>query len=109
PRIDTGMLIKDMVGAARTALAARWSEAEPYARAEFRKIAHSIELIERQYPAGEITRQEARLHMAIQRNASPTVLLTIEGIGLLAAEAALNAALNAIRKAVNTAIGFVLI
>ena len=47
--------------------------------------------------------------MEIQKNASRTVLLTIEGLGLLAVEAAINAALNVVKDAVNTGIGFTLL
>ena len=45
----------------------------------------------------------------MQKNATKTVFLTVEGLGILAVEAAMNAALKTIRDAVNTAVGFVLL
>ncbi len=45
----------------------------------------------------------------MQLNASKAVLLTIEGIGLLAAEAAVNAVLDVIKDSVNTALGFAIL
>ncbi len=57
--------------------------------------------------SGQITEEQARLHLDIQKNASRTVLLTVEGLGLLAAEQAINA--RVVRDSVNTALDFVLI
>jgi hypothetical protein len=37
------------------------------------------------------------------------VLLTVEGLGLLAVEQAINAALRVVKDTVNTALGFVLV
>jgi hypothetical protein len=45
----------------------------------------------------------------MQTHASKNVLLTLQGLSLLGAEAAVNAALGAVKTAVNTAVGFALI
>jgi hypothetical protein len=45
----------------------------------------------------------------MQKLASQNVLLTLQGLSLLAVEAAINAALGVIKTAVNTAIGFALL
>jgi hypothetical protein len=45
----------------------------------------------------------------MQKNALKTVLLSEKGLGLLAAEAAINSILDAVRTAVNTALGFALV
>jgi hypothetical protein len=55
---------------------------------------------------GEITEEQARLQMNIQRNSMQVVLLTVEGLGKLAVESAINAAIGVIKTAVNTAIGW---
>jgi hypothetical protein len=59
--------------------------------------------------AGRINSQQADLLLDMQKLASRNVLLTMEGLGLLAAEAAINAALDVVKKAVNTALGITLI
>jgi endonuclease III len=102
-------LVKSMAGAASKSLGGRWPEAKDYATAEFRKIAQSVETVGRLRAEGKVTEEQARLLLDIQRNASRSVLLTLEGLGLLAAEAAINAALGAVRSTVNAALGWVLL
>ena len=55
---------------------------------------------------GKITEEQARLYIDIQKNSMRIVLLTIEGLGILAVEAAINAAIDVIRSTVNTALGW---
>lgn len=45
----------------------------------------------------------------MQKSASRSVLLTVKGLSLLAAEEAINAALAVVRTVVNTAVKFTLI
>jgi hypothetical protein len=51
----------------------------------------------------------AKLLLDMQKNASSSVLQTVKGLSLLAAEQAINAALNVLRSSVNTAIGIALL
>ena len=53
--------------------------------------------------------QQAELHLQIQKNAMRSVLLTVEGLGLLAAEQAINQALALVKDQVNAAVGFALL
>ena len=55
---------------------------------------------------GKITKEEALLHIQIQKNSYRTVLLAVEGLGLIAVEGALNAAIGVISTTVNKAIGW---
>ena len=98
-----------MLGAAKGVLKKKWPEVKDYAESEYKKLAETLQLIEKLTLAGTITPEEALLQLQIQRNAARTVLLTIEGLGVLAAEQAINAALNAVKPVVNGAIGFALI
>jgi len=66
-------------------------------------------MIEKLKLKNEIDDEEARLQFKIQKNASRTVLLTIEGLGVLAAEEAINAAMKVVKDTVNSALGFTLI
>jgi len=45
----------------------------------------------------------------MQKNATRMVLMTIEGLGVLSAEAAINSALSAVKDNVNQEIGFTLL
>lgn len=76
-----------------------------YAKAEARKFATSAAEIAALRATGQITDEEARLHISIQKNASRAVLMAIEGISIIAAERAINAALEIIGGAIQTATG----
>ena len=102
-------LAKAMVGAAKGSLGKKWPIIKEFMKAEAKKTAEQIASIERMRLSGEISQKEAQLLMDMQRNASKSVLLTVEGLGLLAAEAAINAAFGAVRTTVNKALGFALI
>jgi len=47
--------------------------------------------------------------LSIEKHATETALLTVEGLGIVAAESAINAALGAVTTLVNTAVGFALL
>lgn len=107
--IDWTALGKQMLSAARKALGKKWSKAKDYAQVEVKKLADTLALIEQLYAARKINKEEARLHLQLQKNAARTVLLTLEGLGMLAAEAAINAALEVVKAPVNKVLGFPLV
>lgn len=107
--IDIIEVGKNIASAFVGALKPYKDDIQAYAEAEAKKFAASLATIEGLYVAKEISAAEAALHLDIQKAASRAVLCAIEGIGLLAAEAAINAALAVVRDTVNTAIGFPLI
>jgi hypothetical protein len=76
-----------------------------YAQAEAKKLATSAAEIAALRASGQITDEEARLHLDIQKHASRAVLMAIEGISIIAAEEAINAALSVIGGAIKTATG----
>jgi hypothetical protein len=80
-----------------------------YGEAEAKKLAQALVMIEALKVSGKINKDQARLHLEIQKNSARIVLLALEGFGILAVEAALNAALDVVKQAVNTAVGFALI
>lgn len=83
--------------------------AQDYATVESRKIAATIAHIGELYVARKIDKTTTRLLLDMQEHASRAVLLTIEGLGVVAAEKAINAALAVVAQAVNKAIGFALL
>lgn len=107
--LNAASLGQDMLNAFKAPLIAKWPEIRIYGEAEMKKLAQTLVMIEQLKISGEITAEQARLHLQIQKNAVRAVMLTIEGLGLLALEAAINAALAVVKSTVNTALGFVLI
>ena len=103
--IDIDKLLKDMLTAAAGVLQAKWPDAKDYAENEFRKILLEAQNIGQLKNEGKITEQEAAYLMRLQRNAAHSVLLTIEGLGMIAVEEAINAALAVVRDTINAALG----
>ena len=107
--LDVGTLASQMLGAALPILKKDAADAESFAKVEFTKIAQTIVSIGEQLAAGQINSQQAGLLLDMQTSASRNVLLALQGLALLAVEAAINAALNVVKAAVNTALGVALI
>lgn len=104
--IDIDEITQTMTEAMKVALSAQWKAAKPFVGQEAKSFAQNIRLIEKLQAKGEIDEVKAQLHMNIQRNAFRIVLLTIEGLGILAVEAAINAAIDAVKGSVNTTLGW---
>lgn len=104
--LDTQQLVQDMLGAAKLNLGKFWKQAKPFADNETLNMANKLLMIEKLKLEGKITKEEALLHIDIQKSAFRTVLLSIKGLGLIAVEGTINAALGAIAKVVNKALGW---
>jgi hypothetical protein len=102
-------LLTDMISAARGSLKQNWPAISALATSSLKTLAHNLIDIEAMTIDGTITPDQANLLLDMQKNALRTVLLSEQGLGLLAAEAAVNAVLDTIKTAVNTALGFALI
>ncbi len=107
--LDVGVLASQMFEAFKGELSNRWPEVKDYAKAESKKLAENFIMIEKLKLSGEITEEQAKLHHEIQRNASRSVLLTVEGLGLIAVEQAINAAMAVLKDTVNGALKFSLL
>lgn len=107
--LNASQLSKEILGAFKGVLTKKWPDIREYGEAESKKLAQTLIMIEALMASGKINEEQASLHLEIQKNATRTVLLTLEGLGILAVEAAINAALGVVRGAVNTAIGFALL
>lgn len=107
--LNASELASKMLTAVEAALSAMWPEIKDYAEGETKKLTQSLVTIEKLRLSGQITEEQARLHLDIQKNASRTVLLSVEGLGILAVEQAINAALNVVKDTVNTAVSFTLL
>lgn len=107
--LDITTLLKDMLGAAKPILKSYWKEAKPYAEKESQSFLSNLAMIEKLKLTGEITKEEADIHVQIQKNSFRTVLVAIKGIGIITAENAINAAIGVIKNTVNSAIGWTLL
>ena len=107
--LDIGSLASQMLAAALPILKKDAQDAESFAKTEFTKIAQTVASIAEQLAAGQINQQQAGLLLDMQKSASRNVLLCLQGLSLLAVEAAINAALGVIKTAVNTVVGFALV
>jgi hypothetical protein len=107
--LDTSQLTTDMINAIKGVLSDKWPKIKEYGETESKKLAESFAMIEKLKLKNEIDDEEARLQFKIQKNASRTVQLTNEGLGVLAAEEAINAAMKVVKDTVNSALGFTLI
>lgn len=107
--LDATKLGKDILAAFNSALGDKWPDIKEYSESEAKKLAQTLVMIEVLKASGKINKEQAALHLEMQKNATRMVLMTIEGLGILAAEAAISAALNDVKDIVNTAIGFTLL
>lgn len=107
--LDPSQLATTMLSAALGVLKKKTPEIQQYAEMEFKKIAETLATIGKMVAANQMSEEEAKLHLQIQASASRAVLLTVEGLGLLAAEAAINAALASVKDLVNAALPFKLL
>lgn len=106
PEINMEKLVKDMAGAATGVLKEKWPSVKTYAEAEFKKLGETVIAVQKSKLLGNITEEEARLLLEMQKNAMRSVFLTVEGLGIIAVEEAINAAIAVVRSTINTAIGW---
>lgn len=107
--LNSRVLLRDMVAAARGVLADDWPELKEIAEAELKGVIAGFKAIERMRRAGKISQRQAKQLFQVKRNTAEIVLFSLEGVGRITAEKALNAAFKVVRDSVNTSLGFVLI
>jgi hypothetical protein len=78
-----------------------------YVKGECLKLAQTLATIEAEETAGELSTEQAALLLDMQKTTMRSVLTATEGLGLLDAEAAINAALAVVRQTVDVALGAV--
>lgn len=107
--MDVEALTKQMFDAAIGVLIGKAPTIGGYVQGECAKIASTFVTIEAGMRSGEISQPEGAILFDMQKSATRSVLLTSEGLGVLAVEASINAALAVVRPAVNAALGFALL
>jgi hypothetical protein len=102
-------LAASMLQAAQTALKSHTELSHPYLKLETAKLAATAELIVTDFAAGNINSKQAKILVKMQADASQSVLTTLDTIGRIAAQDAINAALRVMKTAVNAAAGLALL
>jgi hypothetical protein len=98
--MDYDQIIKDSIDVAKGIVGKSWKSVQPYAAHEFRQFAENAEYLAKLKLTGEVTEEELKHRLLIQRTALSNVLLAIEGIGLVTAQNVVNAVLGVVSKAV---------
>ena len=109
PKLNIDQLVKQMQSAALGVFKENVPSVKRYVETEFKKLGDTILMIEKAKLAGEIDEQEARTLIDMQKNAMRSVMLTVEGLGIVMVEKAINAALRIVKDVVNSGIGFKLL
>jgi len=106
--LDLEALVKEMGKAALPHLKGGAAKAKIYGKVEAEKIAQTASMLAQGILAGKIDKDEAKLVLDVQKNASRSVLLTIKGLGIVAVEKGINAAMEVLRQGVKQATGILL-
>ena len=108
PDLSVSGLATDMLGAVKASLE-EISRRPRTLPSPIPALGASLVDIAKLVAENKVNQQQARSLLAIHRNTTQTVLLTIEGLGVIAVENAINAALDVIRTTVNRAVKFALL
>ena len=108
-QIDTALLVQNMLAAVKQVLQLHWSDVRSFAETEMQKLAATAVLIETGQADDTISAAQAQILLSMQANASQAVLTSIETVGMIAAQDAINAAIQVLTTAVNKAVGFAIL
>ena len=93
-----------MEQAAAGSLVAGGQAAADYASHEFQQFAEDVDHIQDMLQAGTITQQDAQYYVNLQKSSMQAVLLTVQGLGMIAVQNAINAALAVLTTALGAAL-----
>ena len=104
PKLDYKSIARDMLAAMQDVVEAHMDEVKELAEDELEDFAKRTGILTEKVADGKINEKQAKAILRIRQNAVETVLLSIAGISVIAAQDAINAALGVLRDAVNAAI-----
>ncbi len=102
-------ILKPMMDAAKNSFSEDWPRVKDYANPEIKQLAESLVTITKLITSAKVNKQQGKALLQIHRNTAQMVMLTIEGLGIIAVEDAINAALKAAKDAVNAAAGLAIL
>jgi len=104
--INIEKLAADLIDAAKKSLGTSFTSARTVAEPQLKALAALSGTIAQQVLEGELSEAEAEALLRIHINTTRIILLTVEGLGLLAVEAAVNSVIAVIRDTANSVVGF---
>lgn len=107
--INVDTLWPSMLAAFEKKITSNWLGIRDYVETEMKKLAQCFAAIVNMQTDGTLDKEQARRYFAIQKNATLTVLLSIQGLTLIAIEQALDAALSVVKDTVDKALGWPLL
>lgn len=102
--LEIDNLLEQMLEIAKNKFGDAYEDAKDFAENEFKKLLQNTEFLAKKVANGDMTIERAKRHLRMSKNASEAVMLTVQGIGLDAAEEAINDALDVVKDAVNAAL-----
>lgn len=87
-----------MVNACEQAQFAHWQQVKPHAENEFNSLLQIIEWLWEMRKKNEMSTEQARIHIDIQKNTMRTRLMTLPLVSMVEAEQIINTAIDSIRK-----------
>ena len=112
--MSNGEITADNLGdkifdASKSEFGAKFGLVKKYLKTESEKLAITLRMIIEGRATGEVTEEEAKILLNMQKLAAKAVLTAAEGMSLLAVESAINAALAVVKDFVNSKVGFPLL
>jgi hypothetical protein len=98
-------LLNKMLTAAKTSLGSSLPAMGALATSSLKALAQNLVDVQVMLADGTITQAQATIMIDMQKNSLQTVLLSEEGLALIAAQDAINAVIGAVKDVVNAAIG----
>ena len=99
--INVSEVLSNMLTAAEGIFDQICPQVKDFAETEFEKLAKTLAQITKLKLTNQITEGEARILLDMQKNTARTVMLALEGMGLILVEQAVNAALQVVKDAIN--------
>jgi predicted DNA-binding protein (UPF0251 family) len=90
--------LKKMVDSCESSRIVFWPEIKQYAEHEFKSLLLMIDWLEQMKLQEEMSTEQARIHVDIQKNTMRTRLMALPGIDMIIAEKIINSAVDSIRK-----------
>jgi hypothetical protein len=91
-------LIQVMLNACEKIAITQWEQIQPHVEHEFRGLLIKLEWINHMNRQREMTTEQARIHIDIQKNTMRTRLMALPAITMIDAEHIINTAIDSIRK-----------
>jgi hypothetical protein len=103
--LDVNKAVNDMVQASAGSLLQGGAQATQYASHEYTQFIADIQHVQDMAEQGTITDEVAQALVEQHKLSMQAVLITVEGLGVIAVQNAINAALNVLNSALMTALG----